>query len=229
MVRIAGLAGTGLGFSGRTAPFGVPMITEPGALAVSAEAVATMVDAAREDPDVIGVIIAAFGDPGLDAARTRLDVPVCGIGEASLKEAAAGGRRFAVATTTPELSRAIAELIEASGYGGQCTGLFFTETDPFAAVADRVDLVKALAEACEKARRESKADAVIIGGGPLAEAAEALGSRMAMPIIAPIPAAARLMTRLIAARKTPAPRHRLGCGEEAATSAKRVRPHAEVR
>src|SRR5687768_15749999 len=42
---------------------------------------------------VNGSVIAAYSDPGLHLARSRLDLPVVGIGEGSIKEAARLGQR----------------------------------------------------------------------------------------------------------------------------------------
>jgi len=58
--------------------------------------------------------------------------------------------------------------------------------------------VEALAEAVRQSIRCDGAQAVIIGGGPLGQAAIALASRFTTPIIAPIPAAVRRLMRAIA-------------------------------
>ena len=84
-----------------TAPFGVDFIDDPVALERSSHAVASLADnIASRAAD--GVIVAAFGDPGLAALRERLACPVTGIAEASMREAA-DNRSFAIVTTTPAL------------------------------------------------------------------------------------------------------------------------------
>lgn len=50
-----------------------------------------------------------------------------------------------------------------------------------------------LAEAVEACVADDGAEAVIIGGGPLGEAAEALQGSFAVPVIGPIPAACRVL------------------------------------
>ncbi|WP_159588145.1 aspartate/glutamate racemase family protein [Chelativorans xinjiangense] len=205
MVEIALSAGTGLDFAGRTAPFGASMITEPEALAAGARAVSALLEEAfaRREP-LEGVIIAAFGDPGLDEARRRLTVPVCGIGEASFHEAAAGGRRFAVATTTPALEDAITARVARAGLVAQFAGTIFTEADPVEAIAEEARLIAFLKAAVEKAA-QSGAEAVIIGGGPLARAAAQLHRVCAIPIIEPVPAAARRIRSMIGEGASGAP------------------------
>jgi allantoin racemase len=190
---------------GKTAPFGASMIVEPVSLARGADAVVAMLDElliARAP--IHGIIIAAFGDPGLARVRDnpvirRQEIPVCGIGEASFLEAGANGRRFAVATTTPALEGAIASAVAASGMSPQFLGSFFTRADPFEAVKDPARLVELLAEAV-RAGEDAGAEAVIIGGGPLAKAASELVANSNLAIIEPLPAAARLMAARMAAR-----------------------------
>jgi Asp/Glu/hydantoin racemase len=150
--------------------------------------------------DIDGIVIAAFGDPGLEAVRRRVEVPVVGIAEASMLEAAAGGRRFGIATTTPALVRSIARYTERLGIAARYAGIRLTAGDPLALVADPDRLVEALADAIRQSIEEDGAEAVVIGGGPLGNAAIALARHFSTPIIAPIPAAvARLMRAMVPA------------------------------
>ncbi len=86
MVEIAREAAPpGVVIEGATAGFGAPLITEPGALAIAADAVealARSADTRRFD----GVIVAAFGDPGLDRIRALVPCPVTGIAEAGMAD-----------------------------------------------------------------------------------------------------------------------------------------------
>ena len=70
---------------GATAAFGVPLITEPSALAMAADAVEALVRSTDMRP-FDGVIVAAFGDPGLDRIRALVPCRVTGIAEAGLAE-----------------------------------------------------------------------------------------------------------------------------------------------
>lgn len=179
-------ASDGVVIEGATARFGEPLITDEAALAVAADAV---LDVPRS-PGLDGIIVAAFGDPGLDALRRSQPVPVTGIAEAAMAEAARHGR-FVVVTTTPALAGPIARLADHYGHGATFAGVRLTPGDPAAAMADPARLLTALAAACMDAVRDG-ASAIVIGGGPLAVAARALSQEMAVPIIEPIPAAVRL-------------------------------------
>lgn len=189
MVAIAQAeAGTRAAVVGLTAGFGAPLITTPAALATAAEAVTALAPSlAAAD----AAIIAAFGDPGLAALRRALPCPVTGIAEAGMAEAAAGGRRFAVVTTTPDLGESIAATAAHYGHTG-FAGTWLTPGDPVALMAGPEALTAALAEACATAIAEGGAEAIVIGGGPLAVAARALAETCPVPLIEPVPAAVRL-------------------------------------
>ena len=180
-----------------SAPYGVPLITTEDALSAAAKAVQALAGAiAATPPD--GVIVSAFGDPGLAALRLRLSCPVTGIAEAAMREAGAGGRPFAVVTTTPDLVGSIEATARAYGHGDTMRGVALTEGDVHALMADHDLLVEALAKACTDAIDRLGAKALVIGGGPLGQAAQALAGRFPVPVIAPIPAAMRLALRRLA-------------------------------
>ena len=189
MVTIArDSAGADVEVVGHTAAFGAALITDPEALDLAADAVAAL---AGDLDNVDAVIIAAFGDPGLDVLRSTLSAPVTGIAEAGMAEAAQDGRRFAVVTTTPGLRGRIAETAARHGYT-TFSGTWTTDGDPAALTADAPALEAGLAHAIEAAVREGSAEAVVIGGGPLAVAARSLAVSAPVPLIEPVPAALRL-------------------------------------
>ncbi len=187
MLRVAkAAAGPGIRIEGLTAPFGAPLITAPAALARAAEAVVAL---APQLCTAQAVVIAAFGDPGLSALRDLLAVPVTGLAEAGMREAAQGGRRFAVVTTTPDLRDGIAATAAAHGHDG-FLGTWTTPGDPVALISDAAALTTALAAAGARAV-DAGAEAIVIGGGPLAEAAHRLAPTSPVPLIEPLPAAVR--------------------------------------
>lgn len=170
-----------------TAEHSPPMIvTEDDLLAAAGEVVEI---GRRHAADCVGIVVSAFGDPGLDDLRRQVDIPVVGICEASMRVAAQGGRPFGVATTTPLLVDAIAARAGALGLAGLLTGIRCTAGDPTALAGDKAALTQALGEMVEACISADEAQAVIIGGGPLAEAAGALEARFSTPVIAPIPCA----------------------------------------
>ncbi|WP_315759671.1 MULTISPECIES: aspartate/glutamate racemase family protein [unclassified Bradyrhizobium] len=182
---------------GATAMRAPAMIVDAEALAASAAEVVDIGCGHRDACD--GIIVAAFGDPGAAELRRLCPLPVVGIGEASMREAAQSGRRFGVATVTPALVVSIAGLAEKLGLSAQFTGTRLTEGAPAALATDPARLASALAAATRACIAEDGAEAVIIGGGPLAQAADQLQPQFAVPIIRPIAAAvSQLLQRLSA-------------------------------
>lgn len=179
--------------TGHTAATGPDMIIDMDALSRSQDTVEailrdlTHVEARRPD----AVIISAYGDPGLDVAATLFPGRAFGIGTESFRAAADGRRRFAVATTTPGLVPGIAAIAERLGLEASYCGTYLTRTGPLELAADATRQRDELATAVETAIRDGGAEAVIIGGGPLAQAARELAPRLDVPLIEPIPTAVR--------------------------------------
>jgi allantoin racemase len=172
------------------------MITTAVALAAAADEVVEI--GVREATGFSGIIISAYGDPGLKDLQDRVAIPVVGICEASMIEAAAGRRRFGVATVTPDLVGSIEDAARHLNLSHLFSGVRLTPGDPVELAADPAALQAALADAVRACLDKDRADAVIIGGGPLGQAALALAPMFSAPIVAPIPAAVRRLLEMMA-------------------------------
>lgn len=139
-----------------------------------------------------GIIIAGFGDPGLERVRLGTAVPVTGIAEAAFTEAGAGGRRFSVVMTAPELAPAIEARSAAYGYRTQLANIRVVRREAAGPASGPEAIEAAIRAACEAAIREDGIGAVVVGGGPLAPVARKLRSLLAVPVVEPVPAAVRL-------------------------------------
>ncbi|WP_062227186.1 aspartate/glutamate racemase family protein [Aureimonas frigidaquae] len=184
---------------GVTAAFGAPLILDPAALAISRRAVLDLV------PGLVaaaprGVIVSAFGDPALQPLRASLSCPVAGLGEASMARAGAGGRRFCVVTTTPELAPLITASAHGHGHAAAYAGTFCTTQDPASLMIDPPRLLDALLHLCGRVHEEEGVEAIIIGGGPLGRAARSLGQHLPVPVIEPIREAMRWLIHAPAAK-----------------------------
>lgn len=181
---------------GLTAGTGVDMIVDEPAMEVAARDVERAW--ATVDGRWDGVVVAAFGDPGLPAVRSCSGVPAVGICEASLQLAGQDGRRFGIATVTPALAALLRERVSALGLSAMYTGIRLTPGEPRALAAQPERLEAELALAVQRCIEIDGAQAVVIGGGPLGAAAAALEHRWNVPVIAPIPVAmARLEEQLV--------------------------------
>lgn len=182
---------------GVTAANGVPMILDEKQLGAAIDGVIEMGLAKSGTSD--GLIISAFGDPGLERLREICDIPVVGICEASMLEASLGGRRFGIATVTPDLVGSFAGKADALGLTPFFTGTRLTSGDPVALASDPQRLHAALAVAVRECFEQDGAEAVIIGGGPLGQAADDLQRLLSAPVIAPIRSAVALLLSRISA------------------------------
>lgn len=182
---------------GVTVSRGPRMLTDPAALRAAAPEVLAAGLRAVAAGDCAALLVGAFGDPGVAELRAAVGVSVVGIGEAALAEAAVGGTPFGIATTTPLLADAIAAHVTALGLADRYTGLRLTTGTPEHLSAHPALLVDRLERAVRACAERDGARAVVIGGGPLGEAAEELRTRCGVAIVAPIPAACRAVVRLL--------------------------------
>ncbi len=191
MLNIARRTAAGrLQLEAATADRSPPMITnEPQLIASAAQVIEIGINHASA---CAGVIVSAYGDPGVTHLQDKLSVPVIGICEASMITAAGRDRKFGVATVTPDLADAIAARADSLGLTQLYTGIRCTLGDPQKLASNNDQLCEELEKAVNLCVLDG-AQAVIIGGGPLGEAAEYLRSRFEIPIIAPISSAVELM------------------------------------
>ncbi|MFB9516687.1 aspartate/glutamate racemase family protein [Streptomyces purpureus] len=182
-----------------TVPDGPPMIVTEPALAAAVPHVVAAGLAARAEGACAAILVGAFGDPGVEELRAATDVPVAGLAESALTEAAAQGAHFGIATTTPGLAASIATGVDRLGLTDRYTGLRLTAGDPQLLAASPELMRERLALAVEACLVQDAADTVVIGGGPLGDAAWWLQTRFATPVVAPVPAACRRIARALSA------------------------------
>ena len=183
---------------GLTAPQGPGMLTEMNELEQAA-AIAQHPQVLAQAQHADGVIVGAFGDPGLQALAEQVSVPVIGIGQAAMLQAARAGSPFGIATTTPGLEQSILEQVQRYGWSDQFSGLRLTPTAPLDLAQEPERQNQELEDSVLACIQQDGARAVIIGGGPLAQSAQALQTKLAVPVINPIIAACELMAERLPA------------------------------
>lgn len=194
MLSIAQQATPAVTFIGLTAALGPKMILDGIALDAS---VGEVVRLARSTQGLDGLIVSAFGDPGVAQLSRESKLPVIGIGGAAARAADQRGGVFAVVTTTAKLVERINMLMQGQSQNAAYAGTFITAGDPRSLMDAPDNLDAALLVQIQRAALAG-ATQVIIGGGPLGMAAERLATRSPVPLINPISAAAREMGNLLA-------------------------------
>ncbi len=142
------------------------------------------------------IVIAAFGDPGVASLRQVSPVPVIGIGEAALEEAAAYGGRFSIVTTTPDLESSIRKKAEQSGLTNLAS-LRLTAGSPIEVMSDPDRLDEALGSLISSVIDEDHPAAVVVAGGPLAASAHRLAPKFTIPVVDPVSAAFRRLQQIL--------------------------------
>jgi Asp/Glu/hydantoin racemase len=143
------------------------------------------------------VIIAAFGDPGLGAARELFPLPVVGLAEAGMLAASMLGRSFSIVSFADALEPWYRECVEWHGMAGRCASIR-TLGGTFRSISDvqneKEDL---LVELARKAVETDRADVIVLAGAPLAGLAARVRERIDVPVVECVAAAVRLAEMLV--------------------------------
>src|SRR5450631_1050640 len=145
--------------------------------------------------DATGVsahIIACFDDTGLEAARSASFAPVIGIGEAAFHLASMLGHRFSVVTT---LSRSIATIennLMKYGLASRCGKVRACEIPVLSLDDPTSDAAARIGAEIELAKREDRAEAIILGCAGMADLAARLSERHGLPVIDGVASAVKL-------------------------------------
>jgi allantoin racemase len=218
-----GAAMPGTEIVGMTATRGVPYIASRAEAQIGG-AIALEMLAERHDK-FDAAIIAAFGDPGLPAARELFDIPVVGMAEASMITACLVGRRFALVTFSTALGGWFAECVELNGFGDRCCGIR-TLADAVGSVADvQEEKEELLVELMLRTVADDGADVIVLAGAPLAGLAGKVAARVPVPVVDQMAAAvmqAETLVRLglrkasVGSYRRPEPKETVGLAERLA-------------
>ncbi len=159
--------------------FGSASIECAAEIAIAAHGVIETI-AANQDCDA--AVVAAFGDPGLEAAREIARMPVFGLGESGLRAASDHGRRFAIVTIGPQLRSTIERVASACGASGSLAALRFLGVSVLDAARDRTALERTVLDTVNECVSQDGAEAVLLGGAPFVGMGRALARRCAVPI-----------------------------------------------
>lgn len=174
-----------------TAAFGARYIADETSFAVAGHAA---LDAyanhcqRQGKPDA--VLVGCFGDPGVWALRELSGLPVVGLAEAAMREAAGFGR-FAIVTGGVAWDPMLRRLARALGFAGALTGVHVVAPTGAQLAADPATAVSVLGQACRQAA--AGADAVVLGGAGLAGMAARLAPHVDVPLIDSVTAGAKAL------------------------------------
>jgi allantoin racemase len=164
-----------------TAPFGVAYIETRFESLIGAYATATL--AAEHAAQHDAVIVAAFGDPGIDGLRELLDIPVVGLTEAALMSACLLGKRFSIIAISRRITAWYRECVQANGLIDRLASIRCLDRPLQDIGRVQEDHAQALQALCQSAVDDDGADVIIIAGAPLAGLARAIKQRIPVPVV----------------------------------------------
>ena len=178
-----------------SAPFGTQYVENRAEAAIASHAVLDAIATHAAGCDA--VIVAAFGDPGVEAARELFDIPVVGISEAAFHMAWLLGRRYSVVCLTPRLRTWYLECARDIGLDGRLASVRALPKLEADITEAREAARDALLEQCRRAVDEDQAEVLIVGGGPLAGVAREIAHLLPVPVIDGVSCAVRLAEALV--------------------------------
>ena len=138
------------------------------------------------------IIIGCYSDPGLDALREMLAIPVVGPGAASLHLAAQLGTRISVLTPTGRGYGRVAARLRALGIAPLLASVRGIGLSVMDLAQQKPGALEKAADAARIAVDQDGADALVLGCMSMAflpDICEALGERVGVPVVNPVIAA----------------------------------------
>ncbi|MDQ4213516.1 aspartate/glutamate racemase family protein [Microbacterium sp. ASV81] len=178
-----------------TAPHGVEYIETRFESLIAAGAVAEVI--AEHAGSVDGVVVAAFGDPGMPALKELVDVPVIGITEAALCAAALQGHRFSIIAISNRITAWYRECVENFGLAGRLASIRSINEALGGIGSVQEDFGPTLVALAQQAVAEDGADVIILAGAPLAGLAREVAAQIPVPVVDGIGAGVRLAEAVV--------------------------------
>ncbi|WP_193046227.1 aspartate/glutamate racemase family protein [Mycolicibacterium baixiangningiae] len=150
--------------------------------------------AQREQDRPDAYVIACFGDPGLDEARSLLGAPVLGIAQAAMHAAALLAGTFSVVTSMSATVPRGWQLAK-TYTPGACLGVYACDI-PVLRIDSDPATIEPIAELCAHALRTDGSGSIVLGCAAMARFAEPLSRRLGVPVVDGVAAATRLAEAL---------------------------------
>ncbi len=162
---------------------GAPELIVTVADAQRAEQAVTQTIAAWTQP-VDGVILASFGDTGLDAVRAQTNMPVVGIAQSAYAMASVLGPRMSIVSFAPTMADALRKTALGYGHGDRLVAMHMVEGSSWDDPGEiQVTLAPQLLDLCQFSAREDRVGSIVLGGGPLAGLAARIQAQVPVPVI----------------------------------------------
>ncbi len=164
------------------------------------ETVKKAIRAEKEGYD--GLILGCFGDPGLDALREMVNIPVVGPGEASLHVASMLGHRFSIITVMSSVIPSLEKLARISGLDMKLASVRSIDIPVLELRHDVEKTTSRVIQEAQKAKVMDRADTIILGCMSMAfmgisgEIKDAVG----LPVVDPAWVSLKILEGLVSCR-----------------------------
>lgn len=152
-----------------------------------------------EAEGVDAYVVACFDDPGLHAAREVARGPVIGICQAAVQVAMTISRRFSIVTTLPRSVPIIEDLVSDYGAERHCRKVRAIDVPVLGLEEDPHEAERLLLREIEIAKREDRAEAIILGCAGMSSLCARLKEATGLPVIDGVTAAVKIAEALVGA------------------------------
>ncbi|HEY63137.1 MAG TPA: hydrogenase expression protein HupH [Caldilineae bacterium] len=149
-------------------------------------------------------ILGCFGDPGLDAMRELLTMPVVGPGEASFLTAAMLGHQFSVITIMQSVVAPTRWQVRKAGVGEKLASVRSIDVPVLELARDREATLERMIAEGRKAMEEDGADVLVLGCMTMGflMVAEDMSKALGIPVVNPSRVSLKVAEMLVGARLT---------------------------
>jgi allantoin racemase len=151
--------------------------------------------AAAWRPDA--VVVACFGDPGLEAARETTDAPVLGIAEAAFHAAGMLATGFSVVTTMTRTCIMAERLLQRYGAQQHCRGVHGTDIPVLDLEHGGETTLQQIEDAAREALLRDRSGAIVLGCAGMAPLCATLSQRLGVPVIDGVAVAVKFAEALV--------------------------------
>ncbi|MBN1682812.1 aspartate/glutamate racemase family protein [Candidatus Bathyarchaeota archaeon] len=155
----------------------------------------TILEAEKEGYD--GIVIASFGDPGIEAAKEIVEIPVVGITESSYSLARLLCTKFLVVVSADTAVPRQVRYLKALGYPDHQFDVRSIGLTIIDVMSDRMNIPEVLAKSCGPALKETGAELVVLGCSGFSGFRKDLEDLLQIPVIDPIIAGVNVCESLI--------------------------------
>lgn len=159
-----------------------------------------VVEAEREGFET--VIMSCFADPGLDAARELVKIPVIGLGESSLLVASMLGHSISILTASNSLVHPLYNLAKIVGVGDKVASVRGIGISVERIRERRDETYQRLYEMGCSTIEEDRADVLVMGCASLSLYADRLQKDLHLPVVHPLRVALKMAELLVSCKLT---------------------------